>query len=74
MLFTIQFINLLFMHNFLDYKNLKFKHLIDDIAIDFLSFENFANMKDARKKCNPMMDFTKFTFNKKILIGIVAIG
>ena len=38
------------MHNFLDYKNLKFKQLIDDITIDFLSFENFANMEDIRKK------------------------
>ena len=33
MLFTIQSINLFFMHNF-KLKNLKFKHLIDDIAID----------------------------------------
>ena len=33
MLFTIQFINL-FLGIILDYKILKFKHLIDDIAID----------------------------------------
>ena len=30
----------------LDYKNLKFKHLISDIAIDLLYFGNFANMKN----------------------------
>ena len=33
MLFTIQFINL-FLGIILDYKILKFKHLIDDIVID----------------------------------------
>jgi len=34
MLFTIQLVNLFFMI-ILNYKNLKFKHLIDDIVIDF---------------------------------------
>ena len=33
MLFTIPCINL-FLYIILDYKNLKFKHLIDDITID----------------------------------------
>ena len=43
MLFTIQLVNLFFMI-ILNYKNLKFKHLIDDIVIDFDIFKNFANM------------------------------
>ena len=34
MLFTIQFINLFFIHD-LRHKNLKFKYLIDNIAINF---------------------------------------
>ena len=34
MLFIIWSVNLFFMHNFI-LQNLKFKHLIDDIAIDF---------------------------------------
>ena len=31
-------------------------------------------MKDIRRKCNPMMDFSKFKSNKKILSEIVVIG
>ena len=31
-------------------------------------------MKDIRRKCNSMVDLSKFTSNKKILIEIVAIG
>ena len=30
-------------------------------------------MEDIRKKCNPMMDLSKFTSNKKILNGVVAL-
>ena len=37
-LFTIQSLNLFFIHNFILQKNLKFKHFIDDIAINFLFF------------------------------------
>ena len=40
-LYTIQFINLFFMHNF-KLQNFKFKHLIDDIAIDLLIFWKFC--------------------------------
>ena len=29
-------------------------------------------MKDIKRKCNPMRDVSKFTFNKKILNKIVA--
>ena len=43
MLFTIQLVNLFFMI-ILNYKNLKFKHLIGNIVIDFDIFKNFANM------------------------------
>ena len=58
-LFTIRSINL-FLCIILDYKNLKFKHLIDDIAIDLYSFENFANMKHIRRKCNPTANYALF--------------
>ena len=56
----------------LDYKSFKFKHLIDDIVNDFLSFENFVSMEDIRRKCNQMVDLSKFTSNKMILSKVVA--
>ena len=31
-------------------------------------------MEDIRKKCNPMVDFSKFTFNKKKLSKFVDLG
>ena len=31
-------------------------------------------MKDIRRKCNLMVDLSKFTFNKKILSKIVALS
>ena len=34
----------------LDYIKLKFKHLINDIAINILYFENFADIKNIRRK------------------------
>ena len=43
MLFIIWSKNPYFMHNF-KYKNMKFKHLIDDMVIDFRSSYNFARM------------------------------
>ena len=58
----------------LDYKNLKFKHLIDNIYIDFGSSESFASIKDIRRKCNSVVDLSKFTFNKKILSEVVTLG
>ena len=42
-LLAIRSMNLFFMYNF-KLKNLKFKHLIDDITINFLFFWNFASM------------------------------
>ena len=56
----------------LDYKNLKFKYLIDDITIDFWSSRNFTSIEDLRRKCNPMVDLSKFISNKKILSEVVA--
>ena len=64
MLFIIWFINLNF-YVILDYKNLKFKDLIDDIAINLWSFWNFANMEDIRRKCNPTVNLLQFTSQKK---------
>ena len=49
----------------LDQKNLKFKYLIDDIIIDFWSSWNFTSMEDIIR-CNPIVRFLKFTFNKKL--------
>ena len=46
-------------------KNLKFKHLIDDITINFLFLRNFASMDDMRSKYNLIVDLSKFRFNKK---------
>ena len=54
-IFTIRSINFFFIHILRLYK-LEIKYLIDDIAIDFLSFENFASMKDIRRKYNPIVD------------------
>ena len=48
MLFTIWFLNL-FLCIILDYKNLKFKHVVDNIVINFWSFKNFTNIKDRKK-------------------------
>ena len=65
---------LIFLCIILDYKNLKFKQLIDDIGIDFLYSRNFASMKDIKRKCNLMVDLSKFTFNKKILSDIIVLN
>ena len=59
----------------LDYKSLKFKHFINNIAIDLGFSRNLASIEDVRKKkCNLMVDLSKFTFNKKILSGVVVIS
>ena len=55
-------------------KTLKFKYLIDDIAIRLWFSENFASMKDIRRKYYPMVSLSKFTSNKKILSAVEAIG
>ena len=54
---------------------MKFKHLIDNIVTNFWFYGNFASMKNIIKKCNPIVNFSKFTSNKKMLSGVViAIG
>ena len=49
MLFTIWFINLILTYK-LDYKNSKFKHLINNIIIDLKFFKKFTSMKKIRRK------------------------
>ena len=61
-----------FLYIIIDYKNLKFKHYINDIAIDLWCSEDFANIEDIKRKCNLMVDLSKFIFNKKILSGVVT--
>ena len=51
----------------LNYKNLQLKQFINDIAINLQFSRNFASMEYIRRRCNLMVDFSKFTFNKKIL-------
>ena len=46
---------------------MKFIHLIDNIAINFLFFENLIIMKDLKRSYNLIIDLSKFTSNKKIL-------
>ena len=58
----------------LNYKSSKFKYLIDDIAINFLSFESFVGMENIKRKCNQIVDLSKFISNKKILNEIVTLG
>ena len=53
------------MHNFKS-QNQKFKYLIDDIAINFLSSLNFASMGYIIRTYNEMVKFSKFISNKKI--------
>ena len=48
MSFTIQSINL-FLCIILDYKNMKFRHLIDHIASDLWFSRNFASIEDVGK-------------------------
>ena len=50
------------MHNFRS-QNLKFKHFIDNITINFLSFWNFTNIKNIKKMQSNNWIF-KFTSNK----------
>ena len=48
--------------------------LIDDIAIDLKSSGNFASIEDITRKCNPMLDLSKFTSYKNILSKAVALS
>ena len=59
----------------LDYKNLKFENLNDDIGIDFWYFRKFISMNDIKIKCNLLVDLSKFTSNKKkkVLSEVITI-
>ena len=72
MLFIIWSINLNF-YVILDYKNSKFKDLIDDIIIYLWSSWNFANMKYIRRKYNLLVNFSQFTSNKNILSRVIVL-
>ena len=54
-----------FLYIILNYKNFKFKQLIGDITINLWSFEDFASIENIRRKCNSMMNLSKFISNKK---------
>ena len=68
------FCQLNFIYKILDYKSLQFKQLINDITIDIQSFGNFASIEHIRRKCNSMVDLSKFTYNKNILSEVVALS
>ena len=71
MLFIIWFINLNF-YVILEYKNSKFKDLIDDITINFLFLWNFGNVEDIRKKYSPIVNFHNSHPIKYIYIYILS--
>ena len=41
--------------------------------LNFDFIKNFASMEDIRRKCNLIVDLSKFTFNKKLWNGVVAL-
>ena len=47
--------------------------MIDDIVIELRSSITFAHIKDI-EKCNPMVNISKFTSNKKILSEVITLG
>ena len=63
MLFIIWFIKLNF-YVILDYRNSKFKDLIDDISIALWYFWNFINMEDIKRKYNLIVNLSQFIANK----------
>ena len=64
MLIIIRSVNF-FLHN-LRLQKLKFKHLIDDVAINLWYSWNFASIENIIRKFNLTVDLSKFTSNKKI--------
>ena len=66
---------IIFLCIILDYKNSKFKYLIDDITIVLWSYWKFTSIEDIRRMCNSMVDLSKFIINKKnILSRVVALN
>ena len=57
---------IIFLYIILDYKNMKFKHLINVIVIDLWTSWKFACMADELIIYNLIVRFSKFTSNKKI--------
>ena len=74
MLFIIWSINLFFIHNFIIQKTWNLNVWLISWLLIFYFFENFASMKDIRRKYNLMIDLSKFTPNNKILSGVVTLG
>ena len=62
-----------FLYIILDYKNLQIKKLINNIVIDLWFSQNFASMKDIRRKWNSIVNLSKFTSNKKILSEVLVL-
>ena len=52
---------------------MKFKYLTDDVGINFWSFKNFVSIEDIRRKCNIIVDLSKFTSNTEILGRVVVL-
>ena len=55
----------------LKYKNLKSKHLNNDIVTNVWSSGNFSIMEGMWRKCNPKVDLSKVGSNKKILRDVI---
>ena len=68
-LFTIQPINLFLLQHF-GPQNLKFKYMINNIAIDLWSLWKFEIMEDIRRKCNLIVVLSKFTSKKKYWVEL----
>ena len=47
--------------------------MIDNKVIDLWSSKNFASIENMKRKCNSIVDLSKFTSNKKILSRVVTI-
>ena len=47
--------------------------MIDDITINIWFYWYFVSMEDIRRKCDPMVDLSKFIFNKKKLSRVAAL-
>ena len=54
----------------LEYKNLKLKHFINNVVINFWSYENFASIEDIKRKYNPIDRFVKITSYKKYWVEL----
>ena len=46
---------------------MQFKQFVNNIAINLKFSRIFVSMKNIRRKCNPIVNLSKFTSNKKIL-------